>query len=193
MFYEQEGGAKQQPTTLYPKHLLRRHSPSKGKRANFPLKDKFSLESIKKRLLQKSEGNFSEQSPGWILRGIFWWIFRAFFLWKNRRKNPRQNSNRNLGVSRAKSTLPGSCLEKVAFPFRSECPLFPTNRRAFERKEFLWLEGKFMAFCRKGKIPLKPFFCLVAPCGWEFNRGRGRGWESWPLSRFCFAHVLKGF
>ena len=33
---------------------------------------------------------------------------------------------------------------------------------------------------------------LVAPCGLEFNRGRGRGWESRPLSRFCFAHVLKG-
>ena len=34
---------------------------------------------------------------------------------------------------------------------------------------------------------------LVAPCGWELNRGRGRGWESRPLSRFCFALVLKGF
>ena len=34
---------------------------------------------------------------------------------------------------------------------------------------------------------------LVALCGWEFNRGRGRGWESRPLSRFCFALVLKGF
>ena len=30
---------------------------------------------------------------------------------------------------------------------------------------------------------------LVAPCGWEFNRGGGRGWESQPLSRFCFALV----
>ena len=34
---------------------------------------------------------------------------------------------------------------------------------------------------------------LVAPCGWDFNRGRGRGWESRPLSRFCFALTLKGF
>ena len=34
---------------------------------------------------------------------------------------------------------------------------------------------------------------LVAPWGWEFNRGRGRGWESRPLSRFCFALILKGF
>ena len=30
---------------------------------------------------------------------------------------------------------------------------------------------------------------LVAPCGWEFNRGRGRNWESRSLSRFCFALV----
>ena len=35
--------------------------------------------------------------------------------------------------------------------------------------------------------------CLVAPCGWEFNRGRGCGWESRPLSRFCFTLVLKEF
>ena len=33
----------------------------------------------------------------------------------------------------------------------------------------------------------------VAPCGWEFNRGRGRSWESRPLSRFCFAFVFKRF
>ena len=45
----------------------------------------------------------------------------------------------------------------------------------------------------------KPFFeaiydvNLVAPCSWEFSRGRGCGWESQPLSRFCFALVLKGF
>ena len=32
---------------------------------------------------------------------------------------------------------------------------------------------------------------LVAPCGWEFNRSRGRGWESRPLSRFHFALILK--
>ena len=38
-----------------------------------------------------------------------------------------------------------------------------------------------------------PCLALVAPCGWDFNRGRGRGWESRPLSRFRFALVLKGF
>ena len=42
-------------------------------------------------------------------------------------------------------------------------------------------------------VPLCLFANLVAPCGWEFNRGRGRGWESRSLSRFCFALVLKGF
>ena len=34
---------------------------------------------------------------------------------------------------------------------------------------------------------------LVSPLGWELNCGRGRGWESRPLSRFCFALVSKGF
>ena len=73
---------------------------------------------IKKRLLQKSEGNLAERSPGWILRGIFWWIFSGLLsLEKIGRKhpptNPRQNSNRNLGASRPKSTLQGSGLEEI--------------------------------------------------------------------------------
>ena len=46
---------------------------------------------VKKRLLQKSEGRFSEQSPGWIFRGIFCWIFSGLFPWKNRRKISTQN------------------------------------------------------------------------------------------------------
>ena len=33
---------------------------------------------------------------------------------------------------------------------------------------------------------------LVAPCGWEFNRGRGRGWELQPLSRVCCVLIFKG-
>ena len=40
--------------------------------------------------------------------------------------------------------------------------------------------------------PLPPRWPWVDPCGWEFNCGRGRGWESRPLSRFCFALVVKG-
>ena len=31
---------------------------------------------------------------------------------------------------------------------------------------------------------------LVAPCSWEFNRGWGGGWESRPLSHFCFVFVF---
>ena len=57
---------------------------------------------IKKGLLQKSEGNYSEH----IVQGIFGWIFGAFPLEKNVQeeknptKNPQQNSNQNLGASR---------------------------------------------------------------------------------------------
>ena len=32
---------------------------------------------------------------------------------------------------------------------------------------------------------------LVPPCVWEFNRARGRGWESQPLLRVCFRVCLK--
>ena len=47
---------------------------------------------VKKRLLQKSEGNFSEQSPGWILRGIFWWIFSGLFPWTKQEKKSTKKS-----------------------------------------------------------------------------------------------------
>ena len=43
-----------------------------------------------------------------------------------------------------------------SFPFPSECPLFPRNE-GFERNEFMWLEGKFMTFPRKGKRPSSHF------------------------------------
>ena len=41
---------------------------------------------FKNRLLQKSEGNFSEQSPGSILRGIFWLFSGLFPLKKQEEK-----------------------------------------------------------------------------------------------------------
>ena len=47
--------------------------------------------------------------------------------------------------------------------------------------------------CRNSLLSRPKTSRLVAPCGWEFNRGWGRGWESRPLSRFGFALVLKGF
>ena len=70
-------------------------------------------ETLKKRLLQKSEGiffrtNFRVKS----VRGIF--RFFGGFFWggggggrKNSTKNPQQNSKQNLGASRPKSTLQG--------------------------------------------------------------------------------------
>ena len=75
-------------------------------------------ELLKRRLLQKSEGNFSEQSPRWILRGIFQWIFSGPFPWKQEEKPTQKStakSNQKLGVSRPKSTLQGSGLENYPY------------------------------------------------------------------------------
>ena len=49
---------------------------------------------FKERLLQKSEGNFSDQNSGWILWGLFWWIFLggAFFPWEKKDKKSTQKS-----------------------------------------------------------------------------------------------------
>ena len=53
---------------------------------------------IKKRLLQKSEGNFSNKVPGEF--SVFFWggggFFRAFFLRKNRRKKSTKKSTAKL-------------------------------------------------------------------------------------------------
>ena len=62
-------------------------------------------------------GEVSEQSPWCFLQGISWWIFWGLFPWKSRNippKNPRQNSNQNLGASQPESTLQGSGLDKTA-------------------------------------------------------------------------------
>ena len=77
------------------------------------------LESLKKRLLKKSEGTFPNKVLGKFCGGFLGGFFRAFFRGKKGAKksppkNPRQNSNWNLGVSRPKSTLQGSGLEKVS-------------------------------------------------------------------------------
>ena len=70
---------------------------------------------LKRRLLQKSKGNFPTEFPGEFRRGFFGEFLWAFSLEKTGRenppKNPRQNSNQNLGVSQPKSTLQGSGLE----------------------------------------------------------------------------------
>ena len=76
---------------------------------------------VKKRLLQKSEGNFSEQISRWILRSIFWWIFCLFLRWKDPPKNQQHNSNQNLGgVSQPNSTPQESGLDYSFSAFESE-------------------------------------------------------------------------
>ena len=66
----------------------------------------FPVENLSKtgRLLQESEGNFSELISGWLLWGIFGGFWGPFSLAKtggqHPPKNPQVSSNRNSGVSR---------------------------------------------------------------------------------------------
>ena len=62
----------------------------------------FLRQLVKKRLLQKSEGNFAKQSHGWILRGIFWWIFWGLFPWKKMRKKSTSKFKSEFGIFAAK-------------------------------------------------------------------------------------------
>ena len=71
---------------------------------------------FKKRLLQKIRGEFFRTKLRVNFAGDFLVDFFGPFSLekvggKNPPKNPRQNSNRNLGVSRPKSTLQGSSLD----------------------------------------------------------------------------------
>ena len=77
----------------------------------------------------------------------------------------------------------------------------------FSARNFLAKMGDFPVFCSQSSMHLaeneNPWRFwrfslvkteppnLVAPCGLEFNRGRGRGWELQPLSCFCFASVSR--
>ena len=65
-------------------------------------------------------GEFSRQIPGWIggfFGGVFWPLSLENTGGKNPSKNPQQNSNQNLGALRPKSTLQGSGLECLFFPW----------------------------------------------------------------------------
>ena len=77
----------------------------------------------RKGFCRNPRGIFPDKVLGEFCRGFFGGVFRAFFLGKSRSKkspkNPRQNSNQNLGVSRPKSTLQGSGLDKITFVTRS--------------------------------------------------------------------------
>ena len=112
----------------------------------------------KKGLLQKSEGNFSDRIPRWILQGIFWWIFSGLFPWKKTGgkhppKNPRQNSNRNLGVSRPNSTLQGSGLENFPKKCRNDFALLllPLIKFFSEVRGIAWF-GSFAAKIHTARI-----------------------------------------
>ena len=71
----------------------------------------------RKGFCRNPRGIFPNKVLGEFCGRFFGGFFRAFFLGrkggKNPPKNPRQSSNRNLGVPRPKSTLQGSCLEKL--------------------------------------------------------------------------------
>ena len=58
----------------------------------------FGLLFLKRRLLQKSEGNFSDRIPGWILPWIFWWIFSGLFPWKKQEEKIHQKIHGNFQI-----------------------------------------------------------------------------------------------
>ena len=53
-----------------------------------------------KRFLQKFEGKFSQQSPGWVLQGIFGWIFSGLFPLKKAggKIHPKIHGNMQIGT-----------------------------------------------------------------------------------------------
>ena len=108
--------------------------------------------TVKKSLLQKSEGIFPNKVLGEFCGGFFGGFISGLFLGKKRRKNPpkdpRQNSNRNLGASRPKSTLQGSGRDywpthsgQISGQFRGRFRKFRFEFRAF-RPELRSAEGQ---------------------------------------------------
>ena len=112
--------------------------------------------SIKKGFRRNPRGIFRTKS--WVnFAGDFLDFFGPFSLeetgGKTGPKNPRQNSNQNLGVLQPKSTLQGSALEKMGVCQRSgegivkrEC----SSKRVFLESPFLLCPGKVF-MCFKGK------------------------------------------
>ena len=74
-----------------------------------------------------------------------------------------------------------------------KCRFYFYGREDFSEKTQLW--AKCPSNVRTSRKVVQDFYqtYLVVPCGWDFNRGRGCGWESRPLSRFRFALRFKGF
>ena len=91
---------------------------------------------------------------------------------------PQKRTSQTNGGYKKSSKNPGSHIYHTNF-----FPLWPPFLSA-KRSSSLEQGGVWFLFSQK---PAR--LRIVAPCGWEFNLGRGRGWESQPLSRFCFALV----
>ena len=102
--------------------------------------------------------------------GIFGWIFRAPFLWKERKhthttKNAQHNSNRTLGASRPNFTLQGSGLDTflLASIILRNLELHTTQHklgikdRSYNRDKFDLQEGQG---CREATPIPKPNCCL---------------------------------
>ena len=90
---------------------------------------------------------------------------------------------------------PGTSHQKVCYSWVSrDIPSFltPTPSRGRPPPQQKDIRLKSLGLCSF----LFPWFPeilgLVPRCGWEFNRGRGRGWESRPLSRFLFRTCFEG-
>ena len=69
---------------------------------------------VKKRLLQKCKGNFSDQSSGWILQGIFWCIFLGLFPWEKLDEKIHPKIHSKIQIRTGSFTLQGSGLGKIA-------------------------------------------------------------------------------
>ena len=89
-----------------------------------PEQSKSRCQESRKGLCRNPRGIFLNKVPGEFCGGFFGeLIFSGLFPWERRRKKStkksRQNSNRNLGGSRPKSTLQGSGLDDMFEPFCS--------------------------------------------------------------------------
>ena len=83
---------------------------------------------------------------------------------------PRENWVENY-PSEGKFSLWGIIFPwKNSFLFPSKWPIFPWNE-GFEKKEFLWFEGKFMTFPREENLPQAIFLPQKMLWGWDQDLG----------------------
>ena len=87
----------------------------------------FPQESVKQRLLQKSEGNCSNRAFRWIQEGISGWFFGALFPGNTRIKNspppPPRNPLQSFGAKINTAKVCKSTLHLWPFSFSEHCSL----------------------------------------------------------------------